>query len=284
MAKDVKKSIKPLVVGLRKKGFSYSEIQKEIFVPKSTLSLWLRGEKLTSAQLKNLNQRKISALKSGAEKRIAKILQIVSDARRIAAQDIKNISKRELWLMGVVLCWRSMLLNQSNLNSKENTGRTFNNNRKFNSRTNIKNNNKYNNDKKYNLKNLGDIIDENMKGKRGVYFSSTDPDLMSLFLKWLKNIGGLADDEIGFDIFLPRSRKKSVAKAIAFWSKVAGFPADNFAHIYFQKTRKKIGTEDGRSSGRSNHGFLRVRVRGSSMLYRQIAGWIDGIKKILNLV
>lgn len=223
MAEDVKKSIKPLVVSLRKKGFSYSEIQKEIFVPKSTLSLWLRGEKLAPAQLKNLNQRKISALKSGAEKRIAKILQEIDNTQKAAESDIKNISKRELWLMGVVLYWRAKTLNS----------------------------------------------------KKNVYFSSADLSLISLFLKWLKNIGGLGNDEIGFDIFLSRSRRKSMAKVIAFWSKITGFPASNFTHIYFQKTR---------NSGKSNHGFLRVRVRGSSMLYRQIAGWIDGIKKILNLV
>lgn len=250
MAENVKKAIKPMVMELRKKGFSYSDIQKEIFVPKATLSLWLKNQKLAPVHIGKLKKRRLDALKMGSEKRIQKILKKNSEIQKAAEENIKNISKRELWLMGIILCWRSGLTSSN---------------------------------KKY------------------VYFSSVDPNLANLFLKWLRNIGGLEKEEIEFDIFLPRNRKKSKNKIISFWSKVTGFSDDKFSHIYYQKilsrpTRKKTkilgkpAAKDDRlidtiekKHNIAQHGFLRIRVRSSSMLNKQIIGWIEGIKKNLNL-
>src|SRR3989344_4203814 len=46
------------------------------------------------------------------------------------------------------------------------------------------------------------LLKKNKKDfKNGVMFSSSDPDIMKLFLKWLKEAGGIKDEENKFYIF-----------------------------------------------------------------------------------
>src|SRR3989338_412321 len=47
--------------------------------------------------------------------------------------------------------------------------------------------------------------------KKGVHFTSADPDQIKLFLKWLEEIGGLKNEEIGFDIFVTGSGSGAMA-------------------------------------------------------------------------
>ena len=90
--------------------------------------------------------------------------------------------------------------------------------------------------------------------KKGVSFSSSDPDQIKLFLKWLKEVGGIKDDEIMLDIFMGKDKKNSI------------FQADWFSRVYYYKSRSN---------------FFRIRVKASSMLARQMAGWIEGIRSHL---
>ncbi len=102
---DIKKREKEKAIELRKKGFSYSEILEEVPVAKSTLSLWLREIGLTKRQKQRLTEKKLLSMKRGADavrkKRIEKSNKIKKDAR----SNISNISKKELWLIGIMLYW-----------------------------------------------------------------------------------------------------------------------------------------------------------------------------------
>lgn len=246
MAKDIKKSIKPLAISLRKKGFSYSEIQKEIYVPKSTLSSWLRRVKLTDAQLKNLNEKKNKAARRGSQTKIANTRKAIEEIQRSSAADIKNISPRELWLMGTMLYWRGRILNKNENNLR-----------------------------------------------KGVHFSSSDPHLVRLFLKWLKEAGRLKSEEIDFDIFIigskkeePEIKNKKKRIAVTYWSRITSFPKSSFVHIYFQENkprRRRPGVKIRNRKTRILFGILKIRIKASSMLARQISGWIKGIQKILKL-
>ena len=225
-----KKHQKSLANDLRMKGFSYSEISKEISVPKATLSHWLRKVKLTEIQLENLKTRRLKTARVNSRKRIYEIAKKIEEIKNTSSRDVKKISKRELWLMGIVLYWRERFLfgNDSDL-------------------------------------------------KKGVRFTSSDPFILRLFLKWLKDIGGLQNDEIDFDIFIRAERKTPTMPVIQHWSRVTGFGPNNFKHVYFQKVMPKKSKK--RESKKSEFGFLRVRVKASSMLARQIAGWIKGIRE-----
>lgn len=199
-------NLKNTAVALRKQGLSYSEIKGRVPVSKSTLSQWFREIKLSPVQRSRLKQKRRDAAKRGAEKKSAKVLETIEEIRKSSGKEIGKISKRELWLLGVMLYW--------------------------------KNGNK------------ADL-------KKGVHFSSSNPEMVKLFLKWLFDIGGLKKEEISFDLF---SGKGGEEDAKNYWSKIANSP-----HIYLYKRacRKSI---------------LRVKVRGSSMLARQINGWIDSLK------
>ena len=202
---------------MRKRGLSYSEIENRLHVPKSTVSYWLKNIKLTPEQAKKLNDKRTEVAKANSLKKTVKTSKLIEEIKNSSAQDIKEISKKELWLMGVILYWKNG--NQSDL-------------------------------------------------RKGVYFSSADPGMIKLFLKWLKEVGGIKDEEVKFNIFLAKNKKISVESVVAYWSKVTRFP-NTYFNIYCQKRG-------------SQNGFLRIKVVQSSMLARQIAGWIEGIKNINN--
>ena len=212
MVQYLEKYKQNIAIDMRKRGISYSEIENRIHIPKSTLSYWLKNIKLTPEQTKKLNDKRTEVVKANALKKVSRTSRMIEEVKKSSSRDIKEISKKELWLMGVVLYWRNG--NKSDL-------------------------------------------------KKGVHFSSSDPDMIKLFLKWLLEIGGIKNEEIKFEIFAP---KKLFKEAINKWSKITGFSESHFKHLYIQKTS-----------------FLRIKVAQSSMLARQIAGWIEGLKKINNL-
>ncbi len=203
---------KGIAIELRKKGLSYSEIKNSINIPKSTIAYWLKDVQLSELQTEKLKTRRSEVAKLNSEKRISKILKIIEDVKKSSVKDIKKISKRELWLMGIVLYWRE--------------------------------------------KNKNDF-------RKGVYFSSSNPALIKFFLKWLREIGKIKNEEITFDIFTGKN-KKDIS---TYWSEVTGFPEKCFSRVYVQKN--------------GSRGFLRIRVRASSMLARQITGWIERIYECL---
>lgn len=101
----IKIDLKNKAVELRKTGLSYSEILKEIPVAKSTLSLWLQSVGLSKKQKQRLTDKKLAAMKRGW----IKVHQLRMDrwkkTKDLASLDIKSISKRERWLIGIVLYW-----------------------------------------------------------------------------------------------------------------------------------------------------------------------------------
>ena len=102
---QLKNKEKELAIELRKKGFSYSEILKKVPVVKSTLSLWLRGVGLSKRQKQRLTEKKLAAMKRGWEACRKKRLDITEMIKNKARLDVNKISRRELWLMGVMLYW-----------------------------------------------------------------------------------------------------------------------------------------------------------------------------------
>lgn len=235
--------LKTVAINLRKEGLSYAEIKKQIPVSKSTLSGWFKDLKLSPDQLSKLKQNRIGTIKRVAEKKIAQTQGLIQAIQIRSAEDIGKITKRELWLMGVILYWRERVLNR----------------------------------------NEGDL-------HKGVRFTSSDPFLINIFLKWLHDIGGLAKDEIGFDIFVSLAKnikntgeesknKAETQKVVDYWAINTGFNNSYFSHIYYQKKRQRRSKR--KISNRSEMGLLRIRVKASSMLARQISGWIEGVKKTL---
>ena len=225
-------ALKNRAIALRREGLSYSEIQKHLSVPKSSLSYWFRTVRLTAPQRERLLVRRKDALRSGAEKKKTRTRKLIDEIRNSSAKDIKEISRRALWLRGIMLYWRERFLRK---------GET-------------------------------DV-------HRGVRFTSSDPELIKFFLKWLFEVGGLEQREIIFDIFLSSAKRNFLDTVIHHWSRVTGYPITDFHHVYIQK--RKTGKNKRRYIHSAPYGLLRIRVRASSMLARQITGWVRGIERQL---
>lgn len=92
---------------LRKKGFSIREIQKNLKVSKSSVSLWVRDIRLSSKQLKKLYlNKKTGALKGsiiGAKKKQKEredlTYRLIADGER----EVGKISKRDRFIAGIAL-------------------------------------------------------------------------------------------------------------------------------------------------------------------------------------
>lgn len=107
--------LKQKAIKLRKQGFSYSEILKQVPVAKSTLALWLQDVGLSQKQKQRITQKRIFASLKGAECRRKKRLAFTELIFKECKKDIQYISERELWFMGIMLYWAE--------GSKEKAGR-----------------------------------------------------------------------------------------------------------------------------------------------------------------
>jgi len=116
----------------------------------------------------------------------------------------------------------------------------------------------------------------------GVAFSNMDPRMIILFLKWLDKICKIPKDMIGFEIMVHESHRERSAEIKQFWSKITGFPVDNFSKVYFKKSI--IKKTNRKNTGEKYHGVLKIHVRKSSDLVRRIASWSEAIfREILKI-
>lgn len=92
-------------IELRKQGLSYREILETIPVAKSSLSLWLRSVGLSKKQKQRLTEKKISSALRGAKRKKEIRITATNEIKNKARKEIGEITKRELWLVGVALYW-----------------------------------------------------------------------------------------------------------------------------------------------------------------------------------
>lgn len=98
---------KAAAVKLRKKGYSYTQIKKQIKVSKSTLSIWCRDVTLSIEQTEELLKRKLRGSEKGRlisakknhEKRIEEINFLTSEGKK----EVGKLTKRDRFLIGIAL-------------------------------------------------------------------------------------------------------------------------------------------------------------------------------------
>ena len=104
-----------------------------------------------------------------------------------------------------------------------------------------------------------------------VVIVNSDPDLIRLFLAWLRLVG-VSPDRLIFRLHIHESA--DVSRALTFWSAVVGAPASQFSRPSMKrhtpKTVRRNLTDD-------YHGCLVVYVRNSTALNLQIEGWCEGL-------
>ena len=90
MVKYLEKYKQNIAIEMRKRGFSYSEIELRLHIPKSTIAYWVKNIKLTPEQIKKLNHKRIEVAKSNALKKISRTSKIIEEIKKFSAKDIKE--------------------------------------------------------------------------------------------------------------------------------------------------------------------------------------------------
>lgn len=106
MEKSKYSQLKLKAIELRKKGLSYNEIKKQINIPKSTLSLWLKTVPLTPDQREHFYTKRILNLARGSqsqkERRLREIAEIIGNAEKEIPLPLSFETYR---LIGAFLYW-----------------------------------------------------------------------------------------------------------------------------------------------------------------------------------
>ncbi len=115
----------------------------------------------------------------------------------------------------------------------------------------------------------------NISGR--VIFANSDPFLIKLFVKWVKEACKVSENRLVYTLYIHETG--NLEAALNYWSQILGINRG-----YFAKTiLKKHNISTNRKYDNSLYfGLLRVTVRNSTDLNRQIRGWIDGINSFLN--
>ena len=109
-------------------------------------------------------------------------------------------------------------------------------------------------------------------------FSNSDPMMISIFLKWLKEICLISPHDIIYELYIHETANWKTA--VRYWSKIISIPYSKI-RVYFK--HNKISTKR-KNIGKDYYGLIMVRVKRSTNLNRKITGWIEGICKQCGVV
>jgi len=222
-------SYKEKAILLRKEGKTYREILLEIPVAKSTLSEWLKSVGLSASQKHRITDVRIKAAMRGAQARRTIRLNDVSTYISKGKNEVRTLSRRELWLIGIALYWAE--------GSKQTS----------------------------------------KSPSAGLSFINTDPSMLRVYLSWLR-ICGINENAIRYDLYIHEDRRYDAEVFRIWWQEQLGIPAILPDQVYFKKGNiitKRSNVDD------LYHGILRIKVKMSTSLNRQVNGWIKGISTSL---
>ena len=217
---------------LRLHGYSYTEIQRELGIPKSTLSGWFSSlvlPKKAQARIQSrVHEKSVKALikrnKNQTHLAIQRMKLICSQARK----EIAAIHKEELKLIGISLYWAEGYKRHKVLNGREVTNHP-------------------------------------------VSLTNSDPKLIGIFLRFLREVCNVSDKKIRAEIRLYQHLNEQ--ELLSFWQQVTKLPIENFSKSYYGVSKS---SQNKRPFNRLPYGTLLVRVNDTN-LFHKIIGWIEGL-------
>jgi len=115
------------------------------------------------------------------------------------------------------------------------------------------------------------------KGNDELGFTNSDPRIIKVFIKWLKEIYKIPVENLIFRLGINQIHYDREKEVIRFWSNVCGVKAEQFTKTSFiHSTAKKIY-----NNYESHFGTLRVKVRRGTDLRRKILGSIEKLAEEL---
>lgn len=108
----------------------------------------------------------------------------------------------------------------------------------------------------------------------GVEFANSDPEMVTLFLAWLRNVIGANDQEISLTIHLHRDYLSRYEDIERYWLEVTKLPRSLVTKPVIKKHNPKTLRKN---KGLQYRGLVSIYVRRSTILNRRISGWIHAI-------
>ncbi|MDO8514908.1 MAG: hypothetical protein Q7S14_00260 [bacterium] len=121
---------------------------------------------------------------------------------------------------------------------------------------------------------------EGAKQKEGVNvsqcvdFSNSDPNMVLIFIKWLKECCNVSENELKFALCIHKSKDLDINNEMKWWKSYLGIDRNLLIKIRYKKDN--FGT---RRHFMDYHGQFIVKVCKSTKLNRRISGWVYGINR-----
>lgn len=220
---------------LRAGGRSYTEIERLLNIPKSTLSGWFAtlvlSEESQERIRKRVNEGSIKALLKRNKNQTHLAEERARQIRLSARSSLGKISNRELMLIGVALYWAE---GHKKPIVKDGRARTY----------------------------------------HPVRLSNSDPLLISIFLKFLREVCFVPDEKITANLRIFDHQNEGYV--LDFWQKITKIPYSAFKKPY---KGVSISSQHKKPFNILPYGTLQIIVS-DTKLYHKIMGWIEGLSKM----
>jgi hypothetical protein len=115
---------------------------------------------------------------------------------------------------------------------------------------------------------------EGFKKDKRLGFANSDPEMIKMFLLWLKKCCNVPINSIRLRVGINISHKHRINEIEAYWSKITEIKKTQFQKPFFQKFiwKKEFPNPN------KYFGVLRIRANKQLPLFRKINGWIEGLK------
>ncbi len=221
---------------LRLRGSSYTEIQRSLGVPKSTLSGWFSNlhlsDNLRQKILIHAQKKSTAALIQRNKNQTVLAVRRMIETRKLAAQEITPFTKETLLFLGVALYWAEGYKRPQVRNGRELTNHP-------------------------------------------VSLTNSDPNLVRVFLKFLRETCRVPEEKIHADIRI--YEHQNAQNLQNYWSVVTNIREENFGKVYYGISKSSLGK---RPYNRLPYGTIQIRVNDTKLFHR-IIGWIEGMKKLV---
>lgn len=107
----------------------------------------------------------------------------------------------------------------------------------------------------------------------GIAFGNSDYKMLLVFMAWLRDVG-IAKQDITYELYVHTDRQNEIPQFKRWWAKKLGISAGAISRTYLKKGNIKTTRIN---VGDLYHGLIRIKVKSSSQLNRQINGWTEGI-------
>lgn len=256
---------------LRKKGFSYRKIQNRLAVAKSTVRRWCQSIELTPMQKERLMEnRRIASIEG--RKTIQHKIALRRKKIGLTREKVKNLyfSKgytiNEMANFFGVAHWviYKMMVKENILRRSSSESRHLTLSRSGNGYVIRKD--LTSEEEKLRLAGIMLYWAEGSRGDSTVDFANSDPKMVQLFLKFLREICGVSDKRIR--IYLYTHDNQNLEELIKYWRNITGIPKSQFTKPYVREGNPNL------SNRKMLHGMVHVRYSDKKLL-QELHGWIE---------